>query len=232
MNFCSKCQSECLSLILPERHIAKFGVIAHSDKTIFVYKLDFHKLIKAWLEKRTICRWWIGSDVLLLRMFPPGRGKLSVIKHRIEAFLTEPLIDEHWIYGEILFEEFKQCWSPRKAKLKLCTSTIEVVPKVPHDGLNIAYYYPKDDVFSRWVYGIDIIEQVIAKYSQINWIKLDGTLNPKYFFQMLDAYIRPSRSDGSPRLIAECQANGISYYWSENRNPNFEETCKFIESLM
>lgn len=188
-------------------------------------------MLKAWQKKRII-RWWIGSDVLLLRMFPPGRGKFSVLRHRLKTWLTEPFIDEHWIYGEQLFKEFKQVRNSRKASLRLCRAPIESVVKVPHEGVSIAYYQPKDDVFSRWVYGIDLIEILVKRYPQVSWIKLDGTLNPKYFFQSLSGYLRPSRSDGHPRLIAECRENSIPTYWSENRQPNIDEMSKFVESLL
>jgi hypothetical protein len=201
------------------------------DTVIFVGEVPIKQMLKA-RRKKKIVRWWIGSDALLLRMFPPGRGKLSVLKHRLKVRLTEPFIDEHWIYGNQLFKEFKEVWSARKAQLRLCRAPIEPVVRVPHDGVNIAYYCPRDDTFARWVYGIDLIEKLMICYPQVNWIKLDGTLNPKYFFQALNGYIRPSRSDGYPRIIAECKVHGILCYWSENRKPNLEEMSKFVESLL
>lgn len=225
MNYCETCQADCLQLTPAwGRHIES------KDKVIFVGEVPVGRMLKAWRKKKII-RFWIGSDVLLLRMFPPGRGKLSVLKHRLKTGLTEPFIDEHWVYGAQLFKEFKQVWSGRKASLRLCRAPIESVVKVPSESVNIAYYHPRDDEFSRWVYGVDLIELLIQRFPQVNWVKLDGTLNPKYFFQSLSAYLRPSRSDGHPRLVAECRENSIPVYWSENRKPNLEEMQKFVESL-
>lgn len=226
MNFCKTCQVECLNLT-PQwgKH---FEV---EDKTVFVGDIPIKQMLKVWRKKKVV-RWWIGSDVLLLRTFPPGRGKLSVLKHRLKAWLTEPFINEHWIYGERLLEEFKQTWSLRKASLRLCSAPIEQVVKVPHDGVNIGYYHPRDDTYARWVYGIDLIENLMPCYPEVNWIKLDGTLNPKYFFQLLNGYLRPTRYDGWPRLCQECRINDIPFYWSENRQPNLAELCEFVESLL
>lgn len=226
MSYCETCQAECLQFT-PQwgKHIEL------DDKVIFVGEVPLKQMLLAWRKKK-IVRLWIGSDVLLLRMFPPGRGKFSVLKHRVKTWLTEPFIDQHWIYGEQLFKEFKQVWSGRKASLRLCRAPIESVVKVPYEGVSIAYYHPKDDVFSRWVYGIDLIELLIKRFPRVNWVKLDGTLNPKYFFQFLTGYLRPSRSDGLPRLLMECRENSIPTYWSENRKPNLDEMSKFVESLL
>lgn len=226
MSLCETCQAECLNLT-PQwgRHIE------FTDKIIFVGELPTKRMLKAWRKKKII-RWWIGSDVLLLRMFPPGRGKLSVVKHRLKTWLTEPFIDEHWIYGNQLFKEFKEVWSGRKAQRRLCRAPIEAISRVPSSSINIAYYHPRDDRFSRWVYGVDLIENLMMLYPQVNWIKLDGTLNPKYFFQSLSGYLRPSRSDGLPRIVEECKIHSIPFYWSELRNPNLEEMCEFVESLL
>lgn len=226
MNYCETCQAECLQRT-PQwgRHIEL------EDKAIFIGEIPVNRMLNAWRKKKII-RWWVGSDVLLLRMFPPGRGKLSVLKHRFKTWLIEPFIDEHWIYGQQLFREFKQVWSSRKAQLRLCRSSIESVARIPSETVNIAYYHPKDDVFSRWVYGIDLIEKLITLYPQVNWIKLDGTLNPKYFFQSLNGYLRPSRSDGMSRIVEECKIHSVPYYWSENREPNIAEMSKFVESLL
>lgn len=226
MSYCEICQAECLQ-ITPAwgKHIEL------EDMIIFVGEVPIKQMLKAW-QKKKIIRFWVGSDVLLLRMFPPGRGKLSVLKHRLKVLFIEPFIDQHWIYGEQLFKEFKEVWGSRKSSLRLCRAPIEPIVRVPSESINIAYYQPKDDVFSRWVYGIDLVEAAIKMYPQVNWIKLDGTLNPKYFFQSLTGYLRPSRSDGHPRLVAECQKNSIPTYWSESRAPNIDEMRKFVESLL
>lgn len=226
MSYCETCRADCLQFT-PQwgKHIEL------DDKVIFVGEVPVGRMLKAWRKKKII-RFWVGSDVLLLRMFPPGRGKLSVLKHRLKTWLAEPFIGEHWVYGEQLFKEFKQVWGSRKASFRLCRAPIEPIVRVPSETVNIAYYHPRDDVFSRWVYGIDLVDLLVKKFPQVNWIKLDGTLNPKYFFQSLTAYVRPSRNDGLPRTVEECKIHGIPYYWSSNRNPNIDEMCKFVESLL
>jgi hypothetical protein len=226
MKYCEICKAECLS------YTPQFGnILNFPNQIVFVGEIDTILMLKNWKRKKII-RFWIGSDVLLLRMFPPGRGKLSVLKHRLKVWLTEPFIDEHWVYGNQLFKEFKEVWSDRKAQLRLCRASIDPVVRVPSETVNVAYYHPRDDIFARWVYGIDFIERLMLLYPQVNWIKLDGTLNPKYFFQALTGHIRPSRSDGHPRLIEECKVHGIPFYWSENCLPDLEEMSKFVESLL
>jgi len=103
-----------------------------------------------------------------------------------------------------------------------------------HEGFNVAYHYPGDRggrVFKRWLYGMDIIEQLIKQFPKYNWIELDGTMDMMKIYPILDAYIRPTRHDGMPRIILECQQLNIPYWWDEDFKPSVGETYAFVEKV-
>jgi hypothetical protein len=78
---------------------------------------------------------------------------------------------------------------------------------------------------------MDIIEQIIPLFPNINWISLNGAANMCEIYPTLDGYIRPNRHDGFPRIIVECMALGIPYFWSEDFNPSVGRVYSFVESI-
>lgn len=209
---------------------------------IYVGKID---LATACYRRRNgikIIRMWVGTDVLLLHRFPPGRGGFSVMRYRIKDQIVNQIVHEHWINGERLFNEFVAVTGRRNVKMIHWLGKNFVANKVAHDGINVAYYHPRDDKYSRWVYGVDVMEKVIDLDAdqRINFIALDGRMNMKNVYPILDGYIRPTRHDGWPRMVHECQMNNIPFYWSMESLPPTEFVCEnpsikdiqlFIETL-
>jgi hypothetical protein len=186
-----------------------------------------------------IIHWWQGTDALKLTTYPPGRKVwlLRIFLERILWKVTEPLIREHWVVHPRLIDHL--------TKFGISKSKIIVRPPVPldvskivkrrHARFNVAYYYPGargNRTFKRWIYGLDIIEKLIDMYPQINWICLDGTKNMFNVYETLDAYIRPTRHDGMPRLVMECQSINIPVYWDESFKPSTAEIALWLESIM
>ena len=94
-------------------------------------------------------------------------------------------------------------------------------PKRPHFGFNVIYYNPTnrrggDRDFTRWLYGIDIIEKVKNRLDvdDIRFIELDGTADMSQIYPIADFMIRPNRHDGASRIRQECDVQGIPYYWT------------------
>lgn len=201
-------------------------------QSIFVGEISFLKVLQQKLRGYKIIRWWVGTDVLLLHKFPPGRGKLSVFLHRIKARLFDLLIDQHWIDGYKLLDEFKTMRPHLNSTLRLWTGRHGKYKKRRHLGLNIAYYDPLPDTFSRWKYGVDLIEKLIVLFPQVNWIKLDGSFDMEETYPFLDGYIRPARHDGWPRIVVECKVNDIPVYWNEDYKPNLEDMSIFVKNLI
>lgn len=218
-------------------------IIKDGEKyAIHIGALMLARALHEYRERKKIIRVWVGTDVLLLHRFPPGRGKLSTIKHRLEDQLVNQLVHEHWINGERIRDEFMAVTRRRNVKEIHWLGNNFFANKVKHDTINVAYYHPRNDEYSRWVYGIDIIEKVIADSDEtiFNFIKLDGRRAMSQVYPILDAYIRPTRHDGWPRMIHECQMNNIPFYWSMEslptnkfvcENPSIEAIQSFLETL-
>ncbi len=186
--------------------------------------------------RQRLVRWWLGSDVWLLWAFPYGRGKFTVMRTRIKHFITKFFVDENWFDSERLLREYtgkfgmRRCTEKHHIRGMFCNK----IEKIPHDGaLNVAFYWPKNcSDYQCELYGINLIQQLVAFYQQVNWIALDGSRDMRKIYPMLDAYIRPTRHDGGSRLIRECRLNEIPFYWSEDGKPDLDAMCKFVEKIM
>ena len=185
---------------------------------------------------------WLGSDALKLVKYPPGKWtwKIRIFMERVLWKLFEFLIDEHRIVHPRLSKYLIDFGIPEKKitvkpMLPLCYYCVNSCSKIKHDGINIAYYYPGDRgnrKFKRHTYGLDIIEQIISMFPQVNWIHLDGKKNICVVYPILDAYIRPSRHDGLPRIILECLALDIPYYWGEEFKPTVRGVRDYVEKII
>ncbi len=125
--------------------------------------------------------------------------------------------------------------SERKISVKLdyskCNHCTKICSKKEHNGINVAYYYPGDrgnKKFKQWVYGKDIIDQIISMFPGVNWIQLDGTKDICEIYPILDGYIRPNRHDGFPLIIIECLILNIPYYWNEEFHPSIGGVYFFV----
>lgn len=208
-------------------------IVYDEDKAIFVGKHEILPVIRHWIDGYQIVRWWVGTDVLLLHKFPPGRGKLSVLAHRLKSKLIGLFVHCEWANGEHLVAELKSLgiqaidirWIGVFEKWE------KIPPEYPRGWFTIAYYHPRDDVFSRWVYGIDIIEDLkkLFMFSYFRWIRLDGTKIMKEVMPEVDLYLRPNRHDGYSHIVQECEYNGIPVIWTwEEKSTSYFR--RFVEA--
>ena len=185
---------------------------------------------------------WVGTDALKLIKYPPGKfnWKIRIFFERIFWRVFEPLVDEHFVVHPSLAKHLINFGiSEKKISIKmdlgLCQYCMKPCEKLEHDGIYIAYYYPGDRgnrKFKRWVYGMDIIDQIIMMYPQIHWVHLDGKQNICNIYPVIDGYIRPSRHDGLPRIILECLALDIPYYWDDNFNPTIGKVKEYVDKII
>jgi glycosyltransferase involved in cell wall biosynthesis len=222
---------------LCSEHAPAWGQSLHiDDTTIIPGGLGVFDALLIKLMGRRLVRWWLGTDVWLLWAFPKGRGRLSVIKHRLKYHLTKFLVTENWVTSEILEEELIACHVRRtKVRYHIRGMLTEKIKKIPHDLVNIAYYYPKNSGdFQRYVYGIDLIEklELMFPYPIVNWIPLDGKFTMREVYSIVDAVVRPSRHDGRPRILEECKLNSIPYYWSESGTPDLDSMSEFVTKVI
>lgn len=222
--FCADHAPECNSNLYNCKTAIFVGNLLISD--VILAKLVFHY---------KIIRWWVGTDVWLLYAWPPGRGKLSILWHRIKYWLLDRFVDENWLTSIHLKDEFEEFCNGKKAVVRwhIQGMLTEKLPKKPDSKISIAYYHPKENtIFQREVYGIDLIERLMPLYPEVNWIRLDGTKNMREIFPILTAYLRPTRHDGRSRLLAECQIQDIPYYWSGHGQPSIAEMKRFVDNII
>ena len=222
---------------LCSEHAPAWGQSLHIfNKTVIVGELGLLDALLVKIMGRQLIRWWVGTDVWLLWAFPKGRGKLSVLKHRLKYHLTKFFVSENWVTSERLKDEFVSCGGKRDSvKYHIRGMLTEKVQKKAHDLVNIAYYWPSDSgEFQRYIYGLDLIEklELMFPYPIVNWIPLDGKFTMREVYSIVDAMIRPSRHDGRPRIIEECKINSIPYYYSENGAPDLEDMSNFVQEII
>ena len=156
-----------------------------------------------------------------------------MLRHRLKMRILEPFISRHWINGYRLLKALEDVpYIPfRKCQLQFWVGRDTIVEKVPHEGFNVFYYSPGDSVYQRWVYGLDIIEKLIYIFPHFNWVKLDGKIDMKSAFKVMDIYIRPSRWDGFPRLVREAALNDIPVIFSENFDLTVEDCADQLRAI-
>jgi hypothetical protein len=185
--------------------------------------------------------WWHGTDALKLDTYPPTdqwtwyiRIKLERILHKI----IEPIIREHWVVDEVLTKHLYNFGIPGD-KIKVFHAPLnynQIYKKQPHAGFNILYYFPRADknlTYKRWKYGKDIFDHTLTHTNQlhINWIVVDGSQDLSSILPIVDIYVRPSRHDGYPRLVKECELNDIPVYYpfGSGVEPSVQSMLNFIE---
>ena len=172
---------------------------------------------------------WRGTDALLLTHYPPGISRITVFTKRIKQRILNRYISKHVVRHPNLIkhlDEFGIDTSDVDVKISLikCTHCDNPCERIDHPGFNIGYYMPNKKKLTKWLYGYDLIEQVIPMFTHVRWIELDGNRDMCDLYPILDMYLRPSRHDGMPRMIMECEFHGIPYYW----NPVFAHSVLYI----
>ena len=199
---------------------------------------------------KKIC-WWFGSDSLCLVEYPPG-NKIWHIKlffYRLKWKICSQFFDVHWVVNKNLIEHLIKFGIP-KEKIEVQVDKPNYpkpVRKIAHDGFNILYYMPIKPhnlggmKFIKWTYGYDIylnlkiyfgIEDNMlsgTRHRGIKFIWVDGNYDMSSIYPTVDLYIRPTRHDGEPRMLMECDINSIPYIYSEDGKPDLQTFINRIE---
>lgn len=178
---------------------------------------------------------WTGTDSLMLIDF--SMRKLSKRPYwfvfRILVKIMDLFIEGHYCDSENIAANLRKFGTRKKIRVfhdKL--NHTKIYPEKNHEGFNVIYYNPvkrKDKKFIRWLYGLDIIEQVKNEMSHINFIELDGTKDMAEIYPITDFMLRPNRHDGASRIRQECEIQRIPYYWT-CKNPIITDIIESIEN--
>lgn len=166
---------------------------------------------------------WTGTDSLMLIDY----GMRKAIKRpywfvfRILIRILDFFIEGHYCDSKNIADNVKDFGTKKPVIVfKDKVNYPFKMQKIDHDSFNVIYYFPKnrtDVSFTRWLYGIDIVEEVKKRLPDINFIELDGSVDMNCIYPVTDFCLRPNRHDGSSRMIQECAVNEIPYYhtWSD-----------------
>lgn len=165
-------------------------------------------LIKAKLSGRRTIRRWVGTDVYKLR-FP---------HYRWQARFTNLFVDENAFVSERLKREFRR-WFP---KAGVRPELWDAEPEPYKRMFTILMYLPETfkgfKVKTRWLYGEDYFLVLSKRHPEWRWIILDGHTPRdavRELYMDVDVYFRPTRHDGSPRMIKEARLFSCPVVWSE-----------------
>lgn len=203
-------------------------VVCYNNCIVYVGTIPVFGLLKRKITGKRIIKWWMGTDVLTLCIYPPYYNRLQAWLHRVKMWLLRGFIDEHWFVCEKLRCEIPDKYVEGKTEIAYLRYPFKVYPKKDHEGFNVLYYAPAGK-FHEWLYGLDLIRWLINKYPELGWVKVNGSQNMDEIYPIIDLYIRPSRDDGAPKMVDECEAYGIPVYWSEDGYPEFHDICAFID---
>lgn len=181
---------------------------------------------------------WTGSDVLYLKSFPPFvrlRFKFKIMLFRLWVFLGNPFVQEHYAVSERLRQELNEAGFKRwKVKVLQDPCKYGALPREPHKGFNVLYYIPagkKNKKFIDWLYGRDIYEEVKRLLPDVNFFEVNGNVDLAEIYPYIDFYLRPTRHDGAPRMVAECELSGIPYYYSVSE-PKVDDIVREIKKYL
>jgi len=171
---------------------------------------------------------FVGTDAYLMNNYMPYMGwkwKLKTVFNRIvykilDKFVSEIIVDDIYLSKHLVEAGFTSSIREVRDPVKYP----QPIVKVKHKGFNVLYYNPtkhkKNKNTIRWIYGIDIIEQLKDEYTNINWIEVDGEQDMNEVWSITDFYLRPNRSDAASRMVQEALINNIPYYHSQF-NPDY-----------
>ena len=180
---------------------------------------------------------FVGTDAYLMDRFMPYMGfkwKIKTILNRIfhkilDRFVSEIIVADMFLSTHLVRAGFK-------SKIREVRDSVKYskpIDKIKHNGFNVVYYdtteFKKNKKTIRWLYGLDIIDELKEMFPNVNWIKLDGTSNMVEIYSIADFYLRPNRNDGASRMIQECKINKIPYYHSQS-NPDISKIVKQLSN--
>ena len=180
---------------------------------------------------------WTGSDLLYANLGALKHSNIKkypyILAYWLFAKVLDFFVEGHYVVSEHLIKELKT-----KKKVKVLVDPPlypNKIEKVKHDDFNVLFYLPvtKNQKFTDWVYGDDIARNVMSRYgddTSVFFIYVFGNDDMNRIYPEIDFYLRPNRHDGNPRMIMECEINGIPYYWSKE-NPDIDEIIKQIEEV-
>jgi hypothetical protein len=176
-----------------------------------------------------------GTDSLFLVRFPKQLRWTKifyVVALRVFAKIADIFTQEYYVCGQRVEANIKKFGLKKKTvQFKDMLLYPTKIAKKKHDGFNVLYYYPQRNTkFNRWLYGADIFSQVKLSLPEVNFIVVDGYADMKKVYPIVDFMIRPTRHDGHPRMVDECELNDIPYYWSTDGEPNVKEIQQTIKN--
>ena len=171
---------------------------------------------------------WQGTDSYLLVSTNRLnlREKYYAYKMRIFARLVDKFASEHYAIGGLVERNLK-AFGMKKPIVQFKTpinESLRVKRNPVDDKFLVLYYIPSRSKFREWLYGYDIYLEARSQLrdSKVRFIVVHGKHDMKAVYRIADFMIRPNRHDGIPRMVSECQMNGIPYYWSDE-NPNLHD---------
>ena len=184
---------------------------------------------------------WTGSDSLFAsrllggRKFPTKKSKyFYFLGYTIFAKIADLFVQKHYVVSEHMKENLKPLKLKKPIEVLIDPpKDVSHIKKIPHKVFNVLYCtkYSNNQPFTDWCYGYNIfcnVANYFANDDNVYFQVVDGEQNIDPYYELSDAYIRPNRSDGAPRMIMECEQLGIPYYHSKE-NPNEEDIINFIK---
>lgn len=228
---CVVCKEEN-EYIFCQKHVPKFGDNIRTSKlSIYVGTIPVLSVLTDKVVGLNVVKYWMGTDVLELFMFPPGKNKTKVMLHRAKMWLLAAFIHEHWFVSEKLCEELPTSYIAENTALKVYYHPSKI-QKVFHDNFNILVYSPERTKFNTWIYGLDIIDRLAQEFPQFSWWYADGTWNMATVYGITDLYVRFTRHEGSPRMLKECEINEIPVLYYSDLKLNYKLARElFVEKL-
>ncbi|MFX0134125.1 MAG: hypothetical protein ACFFDN_10825 [Candidatus Hodarchaeota archaeon] len=78
-----------------------------------------------------------------------------------------------------------------------------------------------------WLYGKDIIDELIQRHPEWEFVRVDGS--QKNIYENIDVYLRPNRHDGIAKMVKEAKYNNIPTIWSYETGEYVEPSLINIE---
>ena len=180
--------------------------------------------------------YWTGTDSLMLIDYSKRTFRKKVYWQLFRWWIkfAEYFIQGHIATNSQIKHNLVRFGFRKPIEIRETPIEAKVYPKRRHDKFTILYYYPTldnnlEEEFKDWLYANDIAWFVLSELTfHYKIIEVNGTEDMSEIYPYVDFYLRPNRHDESSRMIRECKANKISYYWSVT-NPDPAEAVKQIE---
>jgi hypothetical protein len=237
--FCGNCipsYSDVVNLPYPNHSKVIFvGSIGLYNICMDRIEWNIDSEVKAHIGHVEVIKWWMGTDAFTLHEMPPGLNKLRIKLHRIKYRILNHTIDWHWAVSEMVADNLVKFGIPEE-KIRIVEHPPQHQSKLDPEVFVVGYYLPEKDGqqdYKDWVYGKDIIEELIKIYkdTSITFFRYTGKESLS-FLNVIDCFIRPSRSDGMPRILLKCGIEKIPCEMSVDGNPKAYNFQEFIEGVI